>query len=85
MYCFCRSFFPVVYYYLFRLLTLLSSGLQESKKRFDEDEVFKKRAYQCVVKLQSKEDDFIKAWKLICDVSRKGKEGGDYLPTYRTT
>ncbi len=30
------------------------------------------RAYQCVVKLQSKEPDFIKAWNLICDVSRNG-------------
>lgn len=46
--------------------------LQESKKRFDEDEEFKKRAYKCVVKLQSKEADFIKGWNLICDVSRKG-------------
>uniref|UniRef100_A0AAY4ED88 Arginine--tRNA ligase, cytoplasmic n=1 Tax=Denticeps clupeoides TaxID=299321 RepID=A0AAY4ED88_9TELE len=43
----------------------------ESKKRFDSEEDFKKRAYQCVVKLQSKEPDFIKAWNLICDVSRK--------------
>lgn len=45
---------------------------QESKKRFDEDEEFKKKAYQCVVRLQSKEPDFIKAWNLICDVSREG-------------
>ncbi|KAG1927905.1 arginine--tRNA ligase, cytoplasmic [Pimephales promelas] len=48
----------------------LQSFYKESKKRFDEDEEFKKRAYQCVVKLQSKEPDFIKAWNLICDVSR---------------
>ncbi|KAK7143900.1 hypothetical protein R3I93_014914 [Phoxinus phoxinus] len=48
----------------------LQSFYKESKKRFDEDEEFKKRAYQCVVKLQSKETDFIKAWNLICDVSR---------------
>lgn len=47
---------------------------QESKKRFDEDDGFKKRAYQCVVKLQSKEPDFIKAWNLICDVSRQGRD-----------
>lgn len=52
------------------LLLLL---LQESKKRFDEEEDFKKRAYQCVVRLQSKEPDFIKGWNLICDVSRRGK------------
>lgn len=44
---------------------------KESKKRFDEDEDFKKRAYSCVVKLQAHEKDYIKAWNLICDVSRK--------------
>lgn len=49
----------------------LQAFYKESKKRFDEEEDFKKRAYQCVVRLQSKEPDFIKAWKLICDVSRK--------------
>nr|XP_017208243.1 arginine--tRNA ligase, cytoplasmic isoform X1 [Danio rerio] len=49
----------------------LQAFYKESKKRFDEDEEFKKRAYKCVVKLQSKEADFIKAWNLICDVSRK--------------
>lgn len=50
-----------------------SSLTKESKKRFDEEEDFKKRAYQCVVRLQSKEPDFIKAWNLICDVSRRGR------------
>lgn len=75
--------FPHFSPHLIDLLHLLSSlsflfslflffPLQESKKRFDEEEDFKKRAYQCVVKLQSKEPDFIKAWNLICDVSRKG-------------
>uniref|UniRef100_A0A667Z2E1 Arginine--tRNA ligase, cytoplasmic n=1 Tax=Myripristis murdjan TaxID=586833 RepID=A0A667Z2E1_9TELE len=49
----------------------LQAFYKESKKRFDEEEDFKRRAYQCVVKLQSKEPDFIKAWNLICDVSRK--------------
>uniref|UniRef100_A0A8C9UB62 Arginine--tRNA ligase, cytoplasmic n=1 Tax=Scleropages formosus TaxID=113540 RepID=A0A8C9UB62_SCLFO len=48
----------------------LQAFYKESKKRFDSEEDFKKRAYQCVVKLQSKEPEFIKAWKLICDVSR---------------
>ena len=47
---------------------------QESKKRFDEDEEFKKRAYESVVKLQSYDPDHMKAWNLICDVSRKGKD-----------
>lgn len=55
-----------------RLIRHICVTGQESKKRFDEDEDFKKRAYQCVVKLQSKEPEFIKAWNLICDVSRQG-------------
>uniref|UniRef100_A0A8C6WLW3 Arginine--tRNA ligase, cytoplasmic n=1 Tax=Neogobius melanostomus TaxID=47308 RepID=A0A8C6WLW3_9GOBI len=49
----------------------LQAFYKESKKRFDNEEDFKKRAYQCVVRLQSKEPDFIKAWNMICDVSRK--------------
>uniref|UniRef100_A0A3Q1C572 Arginine--tRNA ligase, cytoplasmic n=1 Tax=Amphiprion ocellaris TaxID=80972 RepID=A0A3Q1C572_AMPOC len=49
----------------------LQAFYKESKKRFDDDEDFKKRAYQCVVRLQSREPDFIKAWNLICDVSRR--------------
>ncbi|XP_016942003.2 probable arginine--tRNA ligase, cytoplasmic [Drosophila suzukii] len=44
---------------------------KESKKRFDEDEDFKKRAYSRVVSLQKGEPNSIKAWELICNVSRK--------------
>ncbi|XP_041982415.1 arginine--tRNA ligase, cytoplasmic [Aricia agestis] len=47
----------------------LQAFYKESKKRFDEDEQFKKRAYSCVVKLQSGEPDYTKAWNLICEVS----------------
>ncbi|XP_069754286.1 arginine--tRNA ligase, cytoplasmic isoform X3 [Narcine bancroftii] len=49
----------------------LQTFYKESKKRFDEDETFKKRAYQCVVQLQNHNPDIIKAWNMICDVSRK--------------
>ncbi|XP_038222253.1 arginine--tRNA ligase, cytoplasmic [Zerene cesonia] len=49
----------------------LQAFYKESKKRFDEDEEFKKKAYSCVVELQSGNPDFIAAWKLICEVSRK--------------
>ncbi|XP_012229358.2 arginine--tRNA ligase, cytoplasmic isoform X1 [Linepithema humile] len=49
----------------------LQAFYKESKTRFDSDEEFKKRAYQCVVKLQAFEPDITKAWKMICDVSRK--------------
>nr|XP_022324296.1 arginine--tRNA ligase, cytoplasmic-like [Crassostrea virginica] len=49
----------------------LQAFYKESKARFDEDEAFKKRAYEAVVKLQSYDKDHINAWELICDVSRK--------------
>lgn len=49
----------------------LQEFYKESKKRFDEDEEFKKRAYERVVQLQSGENNSNKAWQLICDVSRK--------------
>lgn len=49
----------------------LQAFYKESKTRFDEDEEFKKRAYDRVVKLQSGEPNCTKAWQLICDVSRK--------------
>lgn len=49
----------------------LQAFYKESKVRFDSDEEFKKRAYACVVKLQSHDPDMMSAWKLICDVSRR--------------
>ncbi|SPP86431.1 blast:Probable arginine--tRNA ligase%2C cytoplasmic [Drosophila guanche] len=49
----------------------LQSFYKESKKRFDTDEEFKKRAYNRVVSLQNGEANSRKAWTLICDVSRK--------------
>jgi len=49
----------------------LMAFYKQSKTRFDADEDFKSRAYACVVKLQAHEADYIKAWNLICDVSRK--------------
>lgn len=49
----------------------LQTFYKESKLRFDEDEEFKKRAYDRVVKLQSGDAQCTKAWNLICDVSRK--------------
>ncbi|KAM3965658.1 arginine--tRNA ligase-like protein [Aphomia sociella] len=49
----------------------LQAFYKESKKRFDEDEQFKKRAYTCVVELQSGHADYVAAWKLICEVSRQ--------------
>lgn len=48
----------------------LQAFYKESKTRFDSDEEFKKRAYNRVVKLQSGDPTTVKAWTLICDVSR---------------
>ncbi|KAI6225152.1 putative arginine--tRNA ligase, cytoplasmic [Aphelenchoides fujianensis] len=56
----------------------LQAFYKESKKRFDEDEAFKERAYECVVRLQNHDPEFIAAWKLICDVSR-----ADFHEIYR--
>ena len=50
----------------------LQAFYKESKKRFDGDEMFKAKAYDCVVKLQSYDPEIIRGWKLICDESRKG-------------
>lgn len=52
---------------------------KESKIRFDTDEAFKKRAYECVVRLQKFDDDYIKAWELICDASRRGNQNKNYI------
>lgn len=63
------GFFFALGFYVLVLLYFYYS--QESKKRFDEEPDFKVRALDCVVKLQSYEPDFVKAWKMICDISRK--------------
>lgn len=49
----------------------LQAFYKESKVRFDADEDFKKTAYECVVKLQNYEPNFIRAWTLICEASLK--------------
>lgn len=48
----------------------LQSFYKDAKKRFDEDEDFKKRSYETVVKLQSRDPKAIEAWQHICDISR---------------
>lgn len=44
---------------------------KQAKQRFDEDEEFKEAARQEVVKLQSGEEGSRKAWKLLCEQSRR--------------
>lgn len=53
-------------------LLSLMKWYKASKKRFDEDAEFKSRSQKEVVQLQSGQPDAMHAWKLICDVSRKG-------------
>ena len=43
---------------------------KESKARFDADPAFKERAQQEVVALQGGDEENLKAWRLICEVSR---------------
>ena len=52
-------------------LPSLMRWYRESKKRFDEDPEFKKRAQFEVVKLQGGDEASLAAWKIICDISRK--------------
>lgn len=43
-----------------------------SKKKFDEDEAFKKTSQEEVVRLQAGEKESVDAWNHICEISRKG-------------
>ncbi|KAJ1348603.1 putative arginine--tRNA ligase, cytoplasmic [Parelaphostrongylus tenuis] len=49
----------------------LQTFYKESKKQFDEDAEFKRRAYDFVVKLQSYDPEVVNAWTLICNISKK--------------
>ncbi|KAE9416110.1 hypothetical protein Angca_004073, partial [Angiostrongylus cantonensis] len=49
----------------------LQAFYKESKKRFDEDAEFKRRAYDFVVKLQNYNPEIVEAWTLICNISKK--------------
>uniref|UniRef100_A0A2P2I596 arginine--tRNA ligase n=1 Tax=Hirondellea gigas TaxID=1518452 RepID=A0A2P2I596_9CRUS len=49
----------------------LQGFYKESKKRFDEDEQFKVRAYKAVVQLQGHDPDHINGWTMICDISKR--------------
>lgn len=52
-------------------LPKLMHWYKESKKQFDADPAFKKRAQLLVVSLQAKDPAVIHAWKIICEISRK--------------
>lgn len=48
----------------------LESFYKDSKKRFDSDEEFKKKSQSYVVRLQQGDEDFLKSWRVLCDISR---------------
>ncbi|KAL9224085.1 hypothetical protein vseg_000154 [Gypsophila vaccaria] len=49
----------------------LESFYKQSKKRFDDDAIFKERAQKAVVSLQGGEPKYRKAWEQICEISRR--------------
>ena len=56
------------------LLADLMDWYRSSKICFDEDQAFKKRAQEMVVRLQSQEESIQRIWRKILDVSRSGFE-----------
>lgn len=52
-------------------LSHLVSWYKASKQKFDEDVNFKKKSQMEVVSLQSGDEKALKAWGIICDISRK--------------
>jgi arginyl-tRNA synthetase len=52
-------------------ITDLTGFYKAAKGRFDDDADFKKTSQLNVVKLQSGDEECMKIWKILCDVSRK--------------
>lgn len=66
-------------------LTHLVGWYKAAKRHFDEDPAFKKASQLEVVALQGGDPESIKAWKLICDISRKSyQEIYDLLDVHLT-
>ncbi|MEL6496435.1 MAG: arginine--tRNA ligase [Cyanobacteria bacterium J06623_7] len=49
----------------------LATFYRQAKKRFDEDEDFRGASRQAVVELQAGDEATIKAWQIVCDLSRR--------------
>mmetsp|Transcript_8479 Transcript_8479/g.19993 ORF Transcript_8479/g.19993 Transcript_8479/m.19993 type:complete len:625 (-) Transcript_8479:153-2027(-) len=49
----------------------LTTFYKEAKKRFDEDEAFKKASQESVVTLQAGDEYSLKCWQILCDISRQ--------------
>ena len=52
----------------------LATFYRQAKKRFDEDEDFRNASRQAVVELQAGDENTIKAWKIVCELSRRSYE-----------
>lgn len=53
------------------VLSDLNDFYKAAKKKFDESEEFKKKSQETVVLLQGGDEKCIKAWKVICEISRQ--------------
>lgn len=53
-------------------LSDLARWYKEARKCFDEDDAFRTQSQQQVIQLQAKEPEAMKAWNLICEISRQG-------------
>jgi arginyl-tRNA synthetase len=49
----------------------LSTFYREAKQRFDTDPAFQDAARQAVVELQSGDESTLKAWRIVCDLSKR--------------
>jgi arginyl-tRNA synthetase len=49
----------------------LSTFYRQAKQRFDAEPAFQEAARQAVVQLQSGDEDTLKAWKIVCDLSKR--------------
>jgi len=49
----------------------LATFYRKAKKRFDEDETFKKNARQAVVKLQARDPQVLESWERVCQLSKR--------------
>jgi arginyl-tRNA synthetase len=49
----------------------LSAFYREAKQRFDADQAFQDAARQAVVQLQAGDAETLKAWQIVCDLSRR--------------
>ncbi|MBD2465956.1 arginine--tRNA ligase [Oscillatoria sp. FACHB-1407] len=49
----------------------LATFYRQAKKRFDEDEQFQEKARLSVVELQAGDEETLRAWKIVCDLSNR--------------